>query len=142
MPRYILLLIFGYCSYLGAQSQPLSNQSLHVDVNQGDTVEATFYFKNTSLEMLYISQVAPDCQCTAAQYPEEGLAPGQSDSITLYYFSKNTPPGPFRKTAMVDLATGSYQLVMEGNCSIIRPIIKQGQRPQLYQARYLKINNQ
>jgi len=142
MQQIIFLLLLGFCSNLWSQSRPLSHQSLHIDVNQGDTVEATFYFKNTSMEMLYIAQVAPDCQCTAAQYPEDGVAPGQNDSITLYYFSKNTPPGPFTKTAMVDLATGSYQLIIEGYCSIIRPIIKQGQRPQLYQARYLRINNQ
>ncbi|MFZ9754779.1 MAG: DUF1573 domain-containing protein [Bacteroidia bacterium] len=141
--RYVLIaLLLSLGSSVNAQKLTLmGSASVHLDVNQGDTVQAVFYIQNKTDETLYISQVAPDCQCTAAGYPTEGVAAGAQDSVVLYFYSKNTPPGPFSKTAVVDLPTGSFSLIIEGNCSIVRPQVRAGERPVLYKPRYLRISN-
>ncbi len=51
--------------------------------------EPVFYFKfvNTGNSKLYINRVETDCGCTVAQYPEQGINPGDTGTITITFNS-------------------------------------------------------
>ncbi len=51
--------------------------------------EPVFYFKfvNTGNGKLYINRVKTDCGCTVAQYPEQGVNPGDTGTITVTFSS-------------------------------------------------------
>ncbi len=51
--------------------------------------EPVFYFKfvNTGNGKLYINRVETDCGCTVAQYPEQGVNPGDTGTITVTFNS-------------------------------------------------------
>ncbi len=111
------------------------------DCNSGDIIEAVFPVANISMDTMFISQCVPDCVCTHYAYPEKGIPPGEIDTIYLFVMSKNVPPGPFYKRTIVDFNDGSMELVIEGNISVVRPIVKPGERPILYKPKQIRILN-
>lgn len=121
--------------------QIIGKNTIQQDCNLGDIVEAVFYIKNTSNDTVYIAQVAPDCQCTQFQFPQTGIAPNTTDSITLFFMSEHTPPGPYFKRNIVDYDDTSFELIIEGNITKVKNIIRAGQRPILYQKKQIRITN-
>lgn len=51
------------------------------------------------------------------------------------------PPGAFYKRAIVDFNDGSMELIIEGNISVVRPIIKPGERPIIYKPKQIRVLN-
>jgi len=119
----------------------IGSNKIKQDCNIGDIVEAVFYIQNTSPDTVFIGQVAPDCQCTQYEYPSKGIAPNATDSITLFFMSQNTPPGPYFKRNIVDYDDTSFELIIEGNLTIVRNIVRAGQRPILYQKKQIRVKN-
>ena len=60
-----------------------------------------FEFVNTGDEPLLILNVNTDCGCTAAGYPREEIAPGDTARISVRYNGRNNPTGTFRKQVRV-----------------------------------------
>jgi len=114
---------------------------INQNCNSGDIIEAVFPISNISMDTIYISQVVPDCVCTHYAFPEKGIPPGEIDTIYLFLMSKNVPPGAFYKRAIVDFNDGSMELIIEGNISIVRPIIKPGERPIIYKPKQIRVLN-
>jgi hypothetical protein len=119
----------------------LGSNKISQNCNLGDIVEAVFYFENNSSDTVYISQVAPDCQCTHFIFPEKGVKPHSTDSITLFFMSQNTPPGPYFKRTIVDYDDTSFELIIEGNIAIVRNVVRAGQKPILYQKKQIRVHN-
>ena len=119
----------------------IGSNKIKQDCNLGDIVEAVFYIQNTSRDTVYIGQIAPDCQCTQYEYPSKGIAPNSTDSITLFFMSEHTPPGPYFKRNIVDYDDTSFELNIEGTITKVKNIIKAGQRPILYQKKQIRITN-
>jgi hypothetical protein len=151
-----LFLLIGLCmTSIGLQAQLIGeihnenrgalriigNNKIKQDCNLGDIVEAVFYIQNTSTDTVFIAQIAPDCQCTQYEYPSKGIAPNSTDSITLFFMSQNTPPGPYFKRNIVDYDDTSFELIIEGNLTIVRNIVRAGQRPILYQKKQIRVKN-
>ena len=119
----------------------IGSNKIQQDCNSGDVIEAVFPIANISMDTIYISQCVPDCVCTHYAYPEKGIPPGEIDTIFLFVMSKNVPPGPFYKRTIVDFNDGSMELIIEGNITVVRPIIKPGERPILYKPKQIRILN-
>ncbi len=60
-----------------------------------------FEFVNTGDEPLVILNVNTDCGCTAAGYPHDEIAPGDTAKISVRYNGRNNPTGTFRKQVRV-----------------------------------------
>jgi hypothetical protein len=69
-------------------------------VREGETVEASFRFRNTGDNPLVISNVSPSCGCTVAERPVEPIAPGAEGTVRASFDSRGRP-GPNHKTLNV-----------------------------------------
>lgn len=58
-------------------------------INEGDTVEHVFQFKNTGEFPLIINNVTASCGCTTPEWPHEPVAPGKTSSILVRFNSRN-----------------------------------------------------
>jgi len=58
-------------------------------IQQGDSPEFTFTFKNTGNEPMIISNAKGSCGCTVPQWPKEPIAPGEMGEINVKFNSKN-----------------------------------------------------
>ena len=78
-----------------AQSQPLTNLVLAEDmfnfgdIKKGETKEHKYEVTNTGKNPLIISAVKPGCGCTAPDYTQTPIMPGQKGYITLKFDSSN-----------------------------------------------------
>ncbi len=72
-------------------------------VKQNQPVSFEFVFTNNSNEPMILTKVKPSCGCTATNYPEEPIAPGESASIKATYNAKAM--GKFKKTILVNTNT-------------------------------------
>jgi hypothetical protein len=54
----------------------------------GPTYTASFKYKNTGTENLYISAADASCGCTVPRWSQEGIKPGGSGEITVDFDSK------------------------------------------------------
>lgn len=119
----------------------IGSNKINQDCNSGDIIEAVFPISNISMDTIFISQCVPDCVCTHYAYPEKGIPPGEIDTIYLFLMSKNVPPGPYYKRAIVDFNDGSMELIIEGNINVVRNIVKPGQRPVIYKPKQIRVVN-
>ena len=109
-----------------------------ISANIGDQVEAVFLVKNNWLDDHFIAQVQTDCHCITALFPEK-VNRLQTDSITVVLNTQNIPPGPFIKRAYLETPDDDViHLVIMGNLKIVRPIIKQGQPPQIHKPKHIR----
>jgi hypothetical protein len=69
-------------------------------IKQGHPVSHTFRFKNKAAEPVILTKVKPACGCTATDYPEEPIQPGEWASIKTTYNAKAM--GRFRKSIAVN----------------------------------------
>ena len=58
-------------------------------IQQGDSPEFTFTFKNTGNEPMIISNAKGSCGCTVPKWPKEPIAPGEMGEINVKFNSKN-----------------------------------------------------
>ena len=74
----------------------------------------TFAFRNTTDAPLVISNVRVGCGCTATEWQEAPVAPGETGRITVTYDAAVT--GYYRKSAKVffDGHRGGHKLLIEG----------------------------
>lgn len=70
-----------------------------------------FEFVNTGDEPLIIMSVNTDCGCTAAGYPKEEIAPGDTARISVRYNGRNNPTGTFIKQVRVRSNDPEHPLV-------------------------------
>ena len=57
-------------------------------IQQGDSPEFSFTFKNTGNEPMIISNAKGSCGCTVPQWPKEPIAPGATGEINVKFSSK------------------------------------------------------
>jgi len=69
-------------------------------VIQGELVTYGFKFKNTGKSDLIITRVSTSCGCTATEYPQKPVSPGDEGVIKITFNSKGRI-GIQRKTATV-----------------------------------------
>jgi len=73
-------------------------------VAEGEKVRHVYKFKNTGNEPLVISNARGSCGCTVPQWPQEAIAPGESNEIVVEFNSKGKP-GPQTKTVTITANT-------------------------------------
>ena len=59
------------------------------EINQGESPEFTFLFKNSGNEPMIISNAKGSCGCTVPVWPKEPIAPGDTGEISVKFNSKN-----------------------------------------------------
>lgn len=69
------------------------------DIPRHRPVRWEFTFKNIGQEPVVIETVRTSCGCTAADWPEEPIAPGETSKIAIEYDAYN--PGNFSKKIKV-----------------------------------------
>ncbi len=141
-----LLPITGECQVVksdlkGSKEKSLTiigKDTLVINANIGDQIEAVFLVENNWLDDHFIAQVQTDCHCITALFPEK-INRLKTDSITVLLNTQNIPPGPFIKRAYLETPDDEViHLVIMGNLKLIRPIIKQGQPPQIYKPKRIE----
>jgi hypothetical protein len=87
------------------------------EIKLGSPVTATFEFKNSSLEPVFISNVRSSCGCTVADYSKKPIMPGGSSTISVTYNAQKD--GSFNKTVTVFLnETDQHKLTIKGTVMI------------------------
>lgn len=95
------------------------NKELHEfgDLQEGEPAEFVFNFTNTGNKPLILTSVDPSCGCTAADFTQEPVMPGQSGKIAIEYDTHKL--GNFYKSIMVNSnvsGEGSSKLIyIKGN---------------------------
>lgn len=117
------------------------SDTIRVNANSGDVIEAVFAIQNRSNDTLKIHQVVSQCICFQYAYPETGIAPGSVDSIRLFFMTKHVPPGPYFKRLFADYEGGSIEMIMEGMIKVMRPVYKRGEAPKIYKPKQILITN-
>lgn len=107
-------------------------ESIQIDANNGDVIEATYFIKNWSDDTIVIDQIVPECICVTPEVTSKQIPPNSIDSILLYLNTKHVPPGPYFKRTFVDYGPHTFELILQGNTKVIRPIYKKGQKPIIY----------
>jgi hypothetical protein len=69
------------------------------EIPQGEPVRYTFHVLNTGNQPLKLERVKPSCGCTATDYTQEPIAPGEKGHITATYNAAAT--GYFSKSIVV-----------------------------------------
>lgn len=80
-------------SNTGFQAEPGQQTPLHFDhlamkfgpVISGDTVHATYRFKNMTPGTVVIDKVATSCECLVAEYPQGNIQPGQIGEVKAQF---------------------------------------------------------
>ncbi len=81
----------------------------------GPAAEFTFSFTNTGTEPITITEAAPSCSCTVADYTKTPIAPGEQGWVKAVYETQGHP-GFFKKFIRVEFADGSgTQLIVTGS---------------------------
>jgi hypothetical protein len=117
------------------------SDTIRVNANSGDVIEAVFAVQNSSNVTLKIHQVVSQCICFQYAYPEIGIAPDAVDSVRLFFMTKHVPPGPYFKRLFADYEGGSIEMIMEGMIKVVRPIYKRGEVPKIYKPKQILISN-
>lgn len=150
LKSYILtILFFGSTSMLSAQIRHRNEGNLkiqgrdtiQVNANNGDIVEALFAVHNYGNQTLNIAQIATECICVDYHYPEKGIKPGTTDTIRLFFKTKNVPPGPYFKRVFADYEEGSIEMILQGNTKVIRPKYKPNEKTVIYKPKQIVVRN-
>jgi len=102
---------------LKAEDSPMIWETTQHDfgtIDQNKPVSFEFVFTNNSKEPMILTKVKPSCGCTATDYPEQPIQPGETASITATYNAKAI--GKFKKTILVntDVPYGEGILTISG----------------------------
>ena len=91
-----------------------------VNVILGEEIEAVFKLKNTGSYPLIIAEVKGSCSCTVADYPEDPIAPGETEEITATVRTDNAAPGTLIKEVRVVANTEPSITVLSIRANVIR----------------------
>ncbi len=58
------------------------------DVEEGEKISHSFNFTNTGNSVLFIGKVEATCGCTVANFPKEGIEPGDKGTIDILFDTK------------------------------------------------------
>lgn len=75
------------------------------DVESGSENTTRFKVTNTGKRPLIIEDVSASCGCTLPEKPEQPIAPGESDNITVTFKSKPGQKNEIKKTVTVTANT-------------------------------------
>lgn len=81
------------------------------DISQGDKVEHTFAFKNSGTEPLILSNVLVTCGCTATDWPNQPIMPGENKELTVSFDSTGKVGRQNKVITIVSNATNSQERV-------------------------------
>ncbi len=80
-------------------------------INEGDTVNHIFNFKNTGKDPLFIFKIAGSCDCIGTALGKDVVAPGVEESMTVYFDTKGRK-GPQKRTVVVTANTEPSETVL------------------------------
>lgn len=86
----------------------------------GEEIEAVFKLKNAGSYPLIIAEVKGSCSCTVADYPEDPIAPGETEEITATVRTDNAAPGTLIKEVRVVANTEPSITVLSIRANVIR----------------------
>ena len=86
----------------------------------GEEIEAVFKLKNTGDYPLIIAEVKGSCSCTVADYPEDPIAPGETEEITATVRTDNAAPGQLSKEVRVVANTEPSLSVLNIRANVTR----------------------
>jgi hypothetical protein len=86
----------------------------------GEEIESVFKLKNTGDYPLIIAEVKGSCSCTVADYPEDPIAPGDTEEITATVRTDNAAPGQLSKEVRVVANTEPSLTVLSIRANVIR----------------------
>ena len=90
-------------------------------INEGQTLDVSFRFKNTGDKPLIIRSVRPSCGCTAADPPKEPVAPG-AEGLIKASFNSQGREGINRKDLYVEANTkGTQNHVVHFDVEVVKP---------------------
>lgn len=102
----------------GMSSYKLETESHNFgEVKMGETARHTFWFTNTGDEDIVIENVKPSCSCTASNYSQKPIAPGEKGFVEVVYPAKKV--GVFRKTATITANTDPKNKVLSINGEVV-----------------------
>lgn len=84
---------------------------------QGEVVKLVYKFKNTGNKPLIITDVAPSCGCTVADYPKQPIAPGGEGEIVAEFDTNRSDKGTVQKLITVranDATRNEFHLLLQG----------------------------
>lgn len=84
---------------------------------QGEMVKLVYKFKNTGNKPLIITDVAPSCGCTVADYPKQPIAPGGEGEIVAEFDTNRSDKGTVQKLITVranDATRNEFHLLLQG----------------------------
>jgi len=61
------------------------------EINEGESVDTIFKFKNVGNAPLIISNAKAGCGCTVPKWPKDPIAPGENGEIQVKFNSKGKP---------------------------------------------------
>ena len=84
------------------------------DIPQGEDFQYTFQYRNTSSDSLWVDNVRVGCGCTATEWADTAVAPGETGSINVTFDAMNG--GYFRKYVKVYFVDhrGGHRLWLTG----------------------------
>jgi hypothetical protein len=89
-------------------------------VYEGETVSYAFKFKNSGNADLVIAKVSASCGCTATDYPEDAVKPGEEKSINVT-FKTEGKRGFQQKTITVMANTVPNTRVLTVKAQVVAP---------------------
>ena len=100
----------------GAEITIIGDESINFgEIIQGEKVNLEFKIKNTGTGNLKITQAKASCGCTQLEYPKEIIKPGNQESISVTFDSKNRSGKQKKNITLTTNATPSIKiLTIEG----------------------------
>ena len=85
------------------------------EINEGESVDTIFTFKNIGNKPLIISNAKAGCGCTVPQWPKEPIAPGENGTIAVKFNSKGKPGKQTKRvTLTMNTTPNTKQLRLSG----------------------------
>jgi hypothetical protein len=85
------------------------------EIIQGEKVNLEFKIKNTGIGYLIIADAKASCGCTQLEYPKEVIKPGNKETISITFDSKNKLGKQKKNITLTTNATPSIKtLTIEG----------------------------
>ncbi len=78
-------------------------------INEGQTLQVSFRFKNAGDHPLVIESVSSSCGCTVADYPKQPIRPGDEGEITASFSSDGRPYMQHKEITVWANTTGNQQ---------------------------------
>ena len=81
-------------------------------IDQGESVDYSFQFKNSGSDPLIISNAKGSCGCTVPVWPREPIAPGDTGTIDVKFNSKGKKGKQNKRVTLTTNMVPSEQILM------------------------------